>query len=98
MSSDQAAALLDRTEQQVRKLIRERPWPEVGAMLADTYLTLSHDRSTEAEAATWAADLIPVLRPLGWAEAPRGEELAQAVLEAYRARLSQSSISSKLQP
>ena len=85
MSSDQVAALLDRTEQQARKLIRERPWTEVGAMLADTYLTLSHDRPTEAEAAAWAADLIPVLRPRRWEQAPSGEELARAVLQAYRA-------------
>ena len=89
---DEAARLVesgrhpsDDIDAEVRKLIRERPWPEVGAVLLSTRLELSHGSSTEAEAATWAADLLPVLRPLGWRELPTGEALERAVLEAYRA-------------
>ena len=90
---DEAARLLERgdsyptddLDRQVRGLIRERPWAEVGAVLADTHRELSHGRSTEAEDVAWAAGLIPVLRPLGWRELPTGEALERAILEAYRA-------------
>lgn len=76
----------DDIDAEVRKLIRERPWPEVGAVLAHTHRELSHGRSTEAQDVAWAADLIPFLRPKGWEQAPKGAELVQAILEAYRDR------------
>ena len=89
---DEAARLLERGEpypsddidRQVRELIRERPWAEVGVVLAKTHRELSHGRSTEAEEVAWAAGLLPVLRPLGWRELPTGEALERAILEAYR--------------
>ena len=71
-------------DRQIRELIRTRPWAEVGAVLLSTHLELNHGSSTEAEAATWAADLLPVLRPLGWRELSTGEALERAILEAYR--------------
>jgi hypothetical protein len=89
---DEAARLLesgqaypsDDIDRQIRELIRSRPWVEVGAVLADTHRELSHGRSTEAEDVAWAAGLIHILRPQGWQEAPSGEALEQAILEAYR--------------
>ncbi len=74
----------DDLDRQVRGLIRERPWAEVGAVLADTHRELSHGRSTEAEDVAWAAGLIHILRPQGWEQAPTGEALEQAILAAYR--------------
>ncbi|NNM97841.1 MAG: hypothetical protein HKL89_09605 [Candidatus Dormibacteraeota bacterium] len=78
---DHPDADLDR---QIRELIRTRPWAEVGAVMADTHRELSHCRSTEAEDVAWAAGLIPILRPQGWEQAPKGEALEQAILAAYR--------------
>jgi len=74
----------DDLDAEVRRLIRAKPWLEVGAILASTHRELSHGRSTEAEAVTWAAGLVPVLRPMGWEQAPTGEALEQAILEAWR--------------
>jgi hypothetical protein len=71
-------------DRQIARLIRRRPWLEVGAILADTHRELSHGRSTEAEAVTWAASLVHVLRPQGWEQAPKGAELEAAILEAWR--------------
>jgi hypothetical protein len=73
----------DDIDAEVRKLIRERPWLEVGAILADTHRELRKG-STEAEAVRWAADLVHVLRPMGWQEAPEGPELERAIMAAWR--------------
>ncbi|MHB1576972.1 MAG: hypothetical protein ACYCX9_10775 [Candidatus Dormibacteria bacterium] len=89
---DEAAELLERgdaypsddIDAEVRKLIRERHWPQVGAVLLNTHRELSHGRSTQAEDVAWAAGLIPILRPQGWEQAPKGEALEQAILAAYR--------------
>jgi hypothetical protein len=58
----------DDIDAEVRGLIRAKPWAEVGPVLASTYMELNR-RATQAEAVTWAASLIHVLRPMGWQEA-----------------------------
>jgi hypothetical protein len=85
---EHAAALLEADappdlDRQIAKLIRERPWLEVGAILASTHRELNR-RATQAEAVTWAASLIHVLRPMGWQEAPEGPELEAAIMAAWR--------------
>ena len=74
----------DDIDRQVRQLIRERPWAEVGVVLAKTHRELRHGRSTEAEDVAWAAGLIPILRPQGWEQAPTGAALEQAIQQAHR--------------
>jgi hypothetical protein len=73
----------DDIDAEVRKLIRAKSWAEVGPVLADTYMELNR-RATQAQAVTWAAGLLHVLRPMGWEQAPTGEALEQAILEAWR--------------
>jgi len=70
-------------DRQIARLVRERPWLEVGAILADTYRELRKG-STEPEAVAWAAGLVHVLRPQGWEQAPEGPELEAAILGAWR--------------
>ena len=74
----------DDIDREIRELIRAKPWPVVGAVLAHTHRELSHGRSTEAEDAAWAAQQLPSLRPQGWEQAPTGEALEQAILAARR--------------
>ena len=67
---------------QILVLVRAQPWEEVGRKLLETHLELAH--GSEQQAAPWAADMIPSIRPQGWEQAPTGEALEAAILAANR--------------
>ena len=66
----------------MRQAARKLAWPDCGARLLSFWLE-ARPRIGEADAARRAADWLPSLQPRDWAEAPRSEEVAQAVLEAF---------------
>lgn len=83
-----------------RKIVeaaRRLDWRDCASRLVSCVRELRPDPSEEA-AAHQVAGWLPSLRPQCWAEAPKGAELEQAILDAYRERVRQSSTSSMLQP
>lgn len=81
---------------EVLEAARRLDWQEAGCRMLSAHLELA--REGEDQAARWAAQALANLRPKGWEQAPKGEALVQAVLAAYRERVTQASISPMLQP
>ena len=67
---------------QILEAARAQPWQVAGLRMLSAHLELA--REDEDQAARWAAQALASLRPQGWEQAPRGAELVQAVLAAYR--------------
>ncbi len=67
----------------IRRAAQKLDWPDCGARLVAFRLEV-RPHAGERTAAHAVAAILPTLRPKGWDSAPRGTELAEAVLEAYR--------------
>lgn len=68
----------------MRRLAQKLDWPDCGARLTAARLE-ARPHVAEGTAASDVAAILPTPRPQGLDSAPNGEELAAAVLRAYRA-------------
>ena len=87
----------DDLDRHIREAAQRLDWRDCAARLVSCVREL-RPYPSEEEAARQVAGWLPSLRPQGWEQAPRGAELVQAVLAAYRERVTQAPISPMLQP